>query len=196
MKSNEVYLDTGAPSHTMSPNENMFTDLIMSKIAIHCANNNVIHSTKVGVFHLKTVLHDGTPITLNIKNALFVPNLSATLISDRSLIHIGYSILIGKNKQLLQNGIKEIVLTRQSSGIISFPIPSVYAHQVIPADLHGDVTPIINVKNTVEPVSKPQQVPPKIPVKNMSDSGLKLKHESFGHINIDSTIAILRSEGY
>ena len=56
---NESYLDTEA-SHSMSPNENMFTDLMMSRVAIHCANYNVIHSTKVGVFHLKTVSHDGT----------------------------------------------------------------------------------------------------------------------------------------
>ena len=175
----------------------------MSNIAIHCANQNVINSTKVGVFHLKTVLYDGTQITLPIKNALFVPNLSATLISDRSLIHLGYSILIGKNKQLLKNGTKEIELTRHSSGILSFPIPSVYAHQVIPVDLHGEVTTvnddprnIIAVKKTVASVSKLKTVPPKISVKNMSNADLQLKHESFGHINIDSTIGILRAEGY
>ena len=199
MTSNGSYLDTGA-SHTMSPNENMFTDLIMSKIAIHCADNNVIHSAKVGVFHLKTVLHDGTPITLHIKDALFVPNLSVTLISDRSLIYIGYSILIGMNTQLLQNGTKKIALTRQNSGIISFPIPSVYAHQATPVDLHGelpnvnnDSPNIIAVKKPVASVSKVKTVPP---VKHMSNADLQLKHESFAHINIDSTIGILRAEGY
>ena len=196
----DAYLDTGA-SHSMSPNENMFTDLMVSRIEIHCANHNIIYSTKVGVFHLKTVLHDGTETTLHIKNALFVPKLSATLISDRSLIQLGYSITIEKNKQLLKNGTKEIELVRHSSGIISFPLPA-FANQTLPIQVHGlaasnalektaeSVSPKIALEKTAESVS------PKIATKTMSLADLHFKHECFAHINIDSTIAILRDEGY
>ena len=207
---NEAYLDTGA-SHTMSPTENMFTDLTMSRVAIHCANDNVIHSTKVGIFHLNTVLEDGTQITLQIQNALFVPKLSATLISDRSLIQLGYSILIGKDKQLLQNGSMQIELERHPSGIIYFRQQPVYAHQATPMGDHSllrEVKPdnivvndvqqanIIEIKDSVKSVLKTKPGLPKIHVKKMSLADLQFKHEAFAHINIDATIAILRAEGY
>ena len=173
----DIYLDTGA-SHSMSPNENMFTDLMVSRIEIHCANHNVIYSTKVGVLHVNTILHDGTQITLHIKNALLVPKLSSTLISDRNLIQLGYSIIIEKNKQMLKKGTTEIELLRHSSGIISFPTMSAVANQTLPVEL---------------PVESEL---PKMSTKTMSLDDLHLKHECFAHINIDSTIAILRAEGY
>ena len=67
----ESYLDTGA-SNTMSPHKHLFTDLAKSRIEIHVANDSVIHSAMVGVFHLRTKLSDGTLITLHLKNSLFV----------------------------------------------------------------------------------------------------------------------------
>ena len=177
-------------------------DVLLNKANRSAYRANDHSTTKVGVFHLKTVLYDGTQITLHIKNALFVPKLTATLISDCSLIQLGYSIIIEKNKQLLKNGTKEIELMRHNSGIISFPTPSAFANKTLPVDLHGLATS----RNTINANEVPRNITalektaesdlPKISTKTMSLADLHLKHECFGHINIDSTIAILRAEGY
>ena len=81
------YLYTGA-SNTMSPHKSMFTDLAKSKLEIHVANDSIIYSTMVGIFHLPTILSDGSRITLHLKNSLYVPSLCATLISDRNLLSL------------------------------------------------------------------------------------------------------------
>ena len=59
----------------MSPHKGMFTDLVKSKLEIHVANDSIIYSTMVGIFHLPTILSDGSQITLHLKNSLYVPSL-------------------------------------------------------------------------------------------------------------------------
>ena len=207
----ESYLDTGA-SNTMSPYKSMFTDLMSSRIEIQCANDNKIYSTMVGVFHLPTVLSNGQSIILHIKNALLVPKLAATLVSDRSLIHLNYSILLGKEKQVLQNDTKKIELLRHASGIIYFPSPtkvqaavatsitSVVQSAIPIADNIINVQPDANTNAVVVPllsnVTTKVSLPTKSLLKTMSLSDLHMKHASMGHVNIDSTIEILRGQGY
>ena len=205
------YLDTGA-SNTMSPHKGMFTDLVKSKLEIHVANDSIIYSTMVGIFHLPTILSDGSQITLHLKNSLYVPSLCATLISDRNLLALNYSILIEKGSQSLINGSKRIDLVRHDSGIISFPLPSQIESMLSTSIAQPHVASVIEkpivqpnvvsiVEKSIVPSSDASTIPdtPIVPLqrkKTLSMNDLHLKHASFGHISIDSTISILRSENY
>ena len=201
----------------MSPHKHLFTDLAKSRIEIHVANDSVIYSAMVGVFHLNTKLSDGTLITLHLKNSLFVPSLCATLISDRSLTHLKYAILIEENRASLMKGVQQIDLQRNGSGIISFPtsINAFVASSISNCSVQS-VTPMLNQNSPIPVVSSNVSSEPivekvslisdpivhgivssnKYVSKTLSMSDLHAKHYSFGHINIDTTILILRSQGY
>ncbi len=197
---NESYLDTGA-SNTMSPHKHLFTDLAKSRIEIHVANDSIIYSAMVGVFHLKTKLSDGTSITLHLKNSLFVPSLCATLISDRSLTHLKYAILIEENGASLMKGAQQIDLQRNGSGIISFPTPinafvvssssKCDVSSITPVlnqnssiadgSLHVSSTPIVEIVS--DPIVNDIVSSNKSGLKTLSMSDLHAQHSSFGHIN-------------
>lgn len=105
------FVDSGATNH-MTADSRFFSTIEQHNSPIHLADGNLIKAVGIGNGNFNAVDDKGNPINIEIRDVLYVPELSGSLVSVKQLTQKGLKVIFDENMCRIMEGKNTIAVAR------------------------------------------------------------------------------------